>query len=340
MTFEFNRKTDNVDDVMAEDINELQAAIETLSQLSGGINLQGDHDASTEVYPADPVAGDLYIISVAGTIDGTSYAVGDLIVYDGDEWIKIPLSLDISGTLTYKGVWDASTEAYPEDPDVGDYYIINVAGTIETVAYVVGDIITYDTDENWGKTELGVGVAENITDLGDVDTTGVSDGDALVYDSGESKWVPGTTVEYPEGWTGSLSEGQTYDSAHARVAPSTLVINSANFYGGLSAVFTPGNAGYVLIKVPLMAGTYSIRVNYGKGANSGKYDLYMDNVKISASELDMYAAAVAYNNEWSINSITVTGDGIHTLKFLCTGKNASSGSYNIFGGFITLTRTA
>jgi len=190
MTFTFTRKTDNVDDVMAEDINELQSAIESLSQLSGGINLQGDHDASTEAYPADPSAGDLYVISVAGTISGTTYAVGDLIVYDGDEWIKIALSLDISGTLTYKGVWDASTEAYPEDPSIGDYYIINVAGMIEGTAYVVGDIITYDTDGNWAQTELGVEVVQDIDDLGDVDTTGVADGNALVYDSGTSKWIP------------------------------------------------------------------------------------------------------------------------------------------------------
>jgi len=190
MTFTFDRKTDNVDDVMAADINELQAAIESLSQLSGGINLQGDHDASTEAYPASPYAGDLYIISVAGTISGTTYAVGDLIVYDGDEWIKIALSLNISGTLTYKGVWDASTEAYPEDPSIGDYYIINVAGTIEGTAYVVGDIITYDTDGNWAQTELGVEVVQDIDDLGDVDTTGVADGNALVYNSGTSTWIP------------------------------------------------------------------------------------------------------------------------------------------------------
>ncbi len=190
MTFSFDRKTDNVDDVMAADINELQIAIESLSQLSGGINLQGDHDASTEAYPADPSAGDLYVISVAGTISGTTYAVGDLIVYDGDEWITIELSLSISGTLTYKGVWDASTEAYPESASAGDYYIINVAGTIEGTAYVVGDIITYDTDGNWAQTELGVEVVQDIDDLGDVDTTGVADGNALVYDSGTSKWIP------------------------------------------------------------------------------------------------------------------------------------------------------
>ena len=38
MAYEFTRKTDNVDDVMAADVNELQAAIETLSQLKGVCN--------------------------------------------------------------------------------------------------------------------------------------------------------------------------------------------------------------------------------------------------------------------------------------------------------------
>ncbi len=258
MTFTFTRKTDNVDDVMAEDINELQSAIESLSQLSGGINLQGDHDASTKAYPADPSAGDLYVISVAGTIDGTTYAVGDLIVYDGDEWIKIALSLDIniSGTLTYKGVWDASTEAYPEDPSIGDYYIINVAGTIEGTAYVVGDIITYDTGGNWAQTELGVEVVQDIDDLGDVDTTGVSDGDALVYDSAESEWVPGRPDldDLNDVDTTGVSDGDAlvYDSAESEWVAEAIVkpiLSNVEVFTSSGTWTKPAGLHHVVVEV-------------------------------------------------------------------------------------------
>ena len=190
MTYSFVRKTDSVDDVMAADVNELQVAIESLSQLSGGINLKGDWDASTAAYPVGPTVGDMYIIIVAGTIEGTAYAIGDLIVWDAVEWIKIPLALSITGALTFKGIWDASTEAYPADPDQGDYYVISVAGTISGTAYIVGDIILYNGTD-WEKTALGVDVVQNLNDLSDVDTTGVADGNALVYDLATTSWIPG-----------------------------------------------------------------------------------------------------------------------------------------------------
>jgi hypothetical protein len=46
-------------------------------------------DASGETYPSNPSAGDYYIISVAGTISGTTYAVSDWAVYNGTGWAKI-----------------------------------------------------------------------------------------------------------------------------------------------------------------------------------------------------------------------------------------------------------
>lgn len=59
--------------------------------------------------------------------------------------------------LTSKGNWDASGGVYPTSPTFGDWYTISVAGTMGTVAYVVGDKIYYSgvtdewADSGWDK---------------------------------------------------------------------------------------------------------------------------------------------------------------------------------------------
>ncbi len=77
----------------------IQAAMSVL-----GLNFQGIWDASTGNYPTtrppegsgDPLeAGDLYIISVAGNIDGTDYFIGDRLVLDSAlAWVRVPNIVD------------------------------------------------------------------------------------------------------------------------------------------------------------------------------------------------------------------------------------------------------
>jgi len=62
---------------------------------------------------------------------------------------QIPGSL-VSG-LNYKGVLDASDEEYPATPASGDYYIISVAGIIDSVDFQIGDWATYSTSGGWDK---------------------------------------------------------------------------------------------------------------------------------------------------------------------------------------------
>lgn len=72
-------------------LNNMMAAVQAaVNAVSLGVyNIQGFHDASTGSYPAGPSANDSYVISVAGTISGTAYEVGDTIVYDGSSWILV-----------------------------------------------------------------------------------------------------------------------------------------------------------------------------------------------------------------------------------------------------------
>src|SRR3546814_2431219 len=46
---------------------------------------QGDWDASAGSFPADPGFGDKWTVSVAGTVGGVAWAVGDTLIYHGLE---------------------------------------------------------------------------------------------------------------------------------------------------------------------------------------------------------------------------------------------------------------
>jgi len=48
------------------------------------------------------------------------------------------------GTVVYRGTWDASSGSYPSSATLGDYYKINVSGTIATISYSVNDSIIYN----------------------------------------------------------------------------------------------------------------------------------------------------------------------------------------------------
>jgi hypothetical protein len=61
------------------------------------------------------------------------------------------------GALSYKGALDASGGSYPASPAKGDYYVVNVPGTISTVAYKIGDWATYDGTA-WDKIDNGQSV--------------------------------------------------------------------------------------------------------------------------------------------------------------------------------------
>jgi len=50
---------------------------------------RGAFDASTGSYPSDPVQGDLYTVTVSGTVGGTALVAGDEIIYGPAGWILV-----------------------------------------------------------------------------------------------------------------------------------------------------------------------------------------------------------------------------------------------------------
>lgn len=65
------------------------------STLSNSQIYLGNYNASSNtpnLNATNPVSGDYYVVSVAGTYNGVAYAVGDWIISDGFTWQKIPYS--------------------------------------------------------------------------------------------------------------------------------------------------------------------------------------------------------------------------------------------------------
>ena len=74
---------------------------------------------------------------------------------------KIPITYipdALTSALTYMGAWDASVGTYPtETPTTGNYWLISVAGTIDSIDYNVGDWLIYNSDVGWNRIPLGIG---------------------------------------------------------------------------------------------------------------------------------------------------------------------------------------
>lgn len=97
--------------------------------------------------------------------------------------------------LIFRGVWDASTNTPALADGVGtqgDVYRTSVAGTQDLgsgpITFEVGDWVTYNGSE-WQRSDFeGAGV---LNDLQDVDTTGVTEGQILIYNDVAGEWQPG-----------------------------------------------------------------------------------------------------------------------------------------------------
>ena len=89
------------------------------SGTTGAVVYKGTLDASGGVYPSSPSNGDYYIISVAGTISGVSYVVGDWAVYNGSVWEKVVgEETDVLHTDIAAEISALTDKATPVDADV------------------------------------------------------------------------------------------------------------------------------------------------------------------------------------------------------------------------------
>ena len=63
--------------------------------------------------------------------------------YSARHWAE-QARLNVLGSLVFKGRFDASKGSLPASPNLGDFYLVSVGGTISAVKYGVGDMLFYD----------------------------------------------------------------------------------------------------------------------------------------------------------------------------------------------------
>ena len=87
-----------------------------------GLVYKGILDASGGTYPTGVVQGDYYIISVAGTISGTSYEQHDWAIYNGSTWDKLDSLINTTLGIIY--VESALISTQTTTPDNDTYYVL------------------------------------------------------------------------------------------------------------------------------------------------------------------------------------------------------------------------
>jgi len=138
------------------------------------------------------------------------YADGGPRPVDKDDTVWIPTGCfstlkgvfclqNLNRAIKYKGEWDASVGYYPPDPEEGDWWIINVAGTIGSVEYDVNDWIVYDgsqwrkvdnTQEDASKSGSGPPISISPDFVGQIYYDILNDEPYVSHGSGIGDWTP------------------------------------------------------------------------------------------------------------------------------------------------------
>ena len=223
----------------------------------GGVTYQGTFDTSSPVDLSNAEKGDLYIISVAGSYQGQTWAVGDHLLVNADMGGTISPSKidkvdntdavtsvagktgavtlvagdvsglaavatsgaysDLSGTPTLAAV--ATSGAYS---DLSGTPTLGTAAA-EDVGTAASNVVQLDGSARLPAVDgsqllnLPSSPIAALDDIGDVAITSVSDREALVYDSGTSQWVNG-------------SAANTVIESFSATPASTVVIDTQDLY--------------------------------------------------------------------------------------------------------------
>ena len=161
------------------------------------------------------------------------------------------LPASVLGALSYKGTYDASTGVFPTSPSKGDYYVISVAGTISSHAYVVGDWITYD-GTSWDFVDNSQKVSSVNGAVGAVvlTTSNITEGTNLYYT--QARFDSAFTAKS----TTNLAEGSNLYYTQARFDSAFTGKSTSNLSEGTNLYFTNARAiGSVLTGYVSSTGT-------------------------------------------------------------------------------------
>ena len=185
-------------------------------------------------------------VTVTGTVDGRDIAT------DGATLDNIETEVAaLANGMVYKGDWDASAGSFPSGAQTGWFYYVSVAGTVNSVAFHVGDNIVATTDNastsvyagNWSKhdntdaVQSVVGLIGSITKSSLLTALNVEDG-ADVTDTANVT----SAGALMDSEVTNLSQVKAFDSTdYATAAQGTTADNAVPKAGGTmtGTLFTP-----------------------------------------------------------------------------------------------------
>lgn len=107
----------------------------------------------------------------------------------------------------------------------------------------------------------------------------------------------------------------------------TVVNDSSNVYNHTMRPSTVVDGAYIEWNdVPLSAGDYKIQLLGFKGPNQGSIDIKVNGSTVST--WDQYNGSNQFNQKFLTSQFTVTA-GVHTIRCVVNGKNASSANYRM-----------
>jgi hypothetical protein len=130
----------------------------------------------------------------------------DVLSYDANTGKWAPRAVN---GLAYQGTFDASSGAAPTSTNIGDYFIISVAGTIGSINYSVGDWIVLSNVGDWERINnsnlitsvfgrTGVVTANEgdytLTKMSDVDLTSTPPANNQFLKYNGTNWVPSAVI--------------------------------------------------------------------------------------------------------------------------------------------------
>ncbi len=123
----------------------------------------GIYNASTndpDLNSITPMAGDYYIVSVQGTVDGTLYPVNSWIMYNGSSWEKISNSENI--VSSFKG---RRGLVFPLKGDYNLGLMSDVDLTVSGGVPATDKVLTYDSSGKWIAKALPASSAGSVTNV-------------------------------------------------------------------------------------------------------------------------------------------------------------------------------
>tara|TARA_B110000908_G_C10254373_1_gene454341 strand:- start:175 stop:1449 length:1275 start_codon:yes stop_codon:yes gene_type:complete len=185
-------------------------------------------------------------VAVTGTVDGRDIAT------DGATLDNVETEVAaLANGMVYKGDWDASAGSFPSGAQTGWFYYVSVAGTVNSIAFHVGDNIVATTDNastttfanNWSKhdntdaVQSVVGLIGSITKSSLLTAINVEDG-ADVTDT-TNVTAAGALMDSE---VTNLAQVKAFDSTdYATAAQGTTANNAVPKAGGTmtGTLFTP-----------------------------------------------------------------------------------------------------